>query len=80
MKSEATGDLKKAIIEVLKEKHNEVSLSYLLDRLKKKGLEEDEVAVKAAIWQLIADAAIELTPVRKLRLHDDDPANAAVAF
>ncbi len=59
-------DPKREVTDVLTER-GEVGFPDLLNRLKEKGL-DDDVTIKAAVWSLIAEAVVELTSHRKLRL------------
>jgi len=60
-------NLRTAIVDVLEKAHGESTLSDLLTHLRESG-EVNQTAVKAIIWQLIADGEVELTPRRALRV------------
>ena len=63
--------IRRAILEVLEERGEDVSLPELLQALRDKGLAKDtagDEAIKMAIWPLMSDALLELTEQRKLRL------------
>jgi len=67
MKDETRIRVKAAIVEVLNDARRDTSLSDLLTRLRERGV-EDETSIKAAVWQLVAEGDIELTPQRTLRI------------
>jgi len=56
-----------AILAVLRRSRTGVSIPELLARVKDQGV-EDEPAIKAAIWRLIAEYKIEMTEERNLRV------------
>lgn len=63
--------IRRAILEVLEERGEDVSLPELLEALSHKGLAKDmtgDEAIKMAIWPLMSDALLDLTEHRKLRL------------
>jgi hypothetical protein len=64
--STARVDSEKAILVTLEEANGHVSLGVLLDRLRRKGI-QNEPDIKAAIWRLIDQQKIEMTPKRELR-------------
>ena len=55
--------LRNAILNVLRERNEEVSLPELLDSL----ATYDPMDIKSAVWPLMSEHAIELTPRRNLR-------------
>jgi hypothetical protein len=59
--------LKAMIVAHLNESRKDTSLSELLDSLREKG-EKDDTSIKAALWQLVAEGDVELTPKRTLRI------------
>ena len=59
-------DTKDSILEVLRAQGTAMSMAELIADLSKKGV-RDETATKAALWALIADTRVELTPERALR-------------
>jgi hypothetical protein len=67
MKDEVRIHAKAAILEILNGASAETNLGDLLDDLHQRGI-EDDVTAKAAIWQLVAQGEIELTPKRTLRI------------
>jgi len=67
MTDECRLELKTAVVDVLNESRDETNLSELLNRLHELRI-EDDTAVKAVIWQLVADGEVELTSRRALKV------------
>jgi hypothetical protein len=63
-KALSPGDPKEAIVAIVSRK--EMALPELLRELKSRGI-DDQALAKAALWSLIAESAVELTPRRSLR-------------
>ncbi len=75
--------LKAEIIRVLNETRVETSLDDLISRLREKRADEsfaaDDVFIKAAIWQLVAEDQVQLTSKRTLRIADRYRSDFALA-
>lgn len=68
-RSRATSEeLTAVVLGILEEENKALELEDLLSTASKRGFTY-EVPIKAAIWELIANAAVQLTSDRKLRLH-----------
>ncbi len=67
MRAQTVIDPEAVVLQILKEPGPEVSATNLLQKAKDKGFGDDAM-LKAAIWQLISESEIELTPKRTLRL------------
>ncbi len=78
MSNEVRERLKAEILTVLGDRGHETSLPDLLDALRGRG-EEDATSIKVAVWELIADHEIYLTPQRQLVRDTRDERQAALA-
>ena len=58
-------DAKSSILQVLEQQGRAVSMTELLKRVRKIGL-RDDTQTKSALWALIAESKVRLTPERSL--------------
>ena len=66
MRENTLATIKASIVEVLESRGVEMSADELLKELKAKGI-TDAGQIKAAMWALVAESAVELTPTYMLK-------------